>query len=312
VDEQVAAVEQAGQLGTIYDELSDRTWTMTKLLADLACNTPRGIELDSIRIDHNDAISVNGTARPDEANDLSPQQLLNSMQSLLQRSGIIGDVSMDWDKTDNFGNYEFRLTARVSHPHRRVEYTVDQDYGRWTLLQRMSGDPAPGDDEALASAAADGDEPGGETDGDLPVDEMLALAEQTKPRPAPIDSGPGPDSGEPVDETQRNPDDRMAPVNNRGGGALPPRGSTGGGDRDDGTLRRSDGDTPGHTDLPPSENPPEALTAEQVDSMTKAEARELLSRVSRWRRIARASDDGELGDRLKQDWTLLLERIKKD
>jgi Ca-activated chloride channel family protein len=70
-------------------------------------------------------------------------------------------------------------------------------------------------------------------------------------------------------------------------------------------------------DLPAVSAPPTLdlavpLTKEQVDAMTRAEAREMLSLVSRWRRIARANNDIELGERLNQDWTLLLERLENE
>jgi hypothetical protein len=62
--------------------------------------------------------------------------------------------------------------------------------------------------------------------------------------------------------------------------------------------------------IPPPEIPP-PLTEEQLATMTRAEALELLAKVSRARRHAQEIDDDELAERLLSDQEKLMELARK-
>ena len=79
----------ASEKRDIYEEVKDDRWSMTKILADLACNTPRGIELDQIRIDQGESISISGrvTGQDSDGTEVKPQEIVQLMQA--QRTALI-------------------------------------------------------------------------------------------------------------------------------------------------------------------------------------------------------------------------------
>jgi hypothetical protein len=84
------------------------------------------------------------------------------------------------------------------------------------------------------------------------------------------------------------------------GGSLPDTGKTvmGGDDRAGGARGRM-------------ENVPPPVTPEAVDAMTKQEALAALAQVSTARRYAKSAGETELEERLKKDFDLLMERVKR-
>ena len=115
----------------MYRELESKAWPMTKLLSALERCTPEGIDLEQIRVDE-DRIRVSGRAKPDPKSNLIAQQVVTLMQQNLRDSKIFDKIYLTWGDPDNFGHYEFTLSARVVNPYRRHEFPVDLDYGVWT------------------------------------------------------------------------------------------------------------------------------------------------------------------------------------
>ena len=64
IQSQLNRVQDLQKKRDMYDELGTQSWPMTKLLSDLATNTPESIELNSIRINFDESINVNGLAKP--------------------------------------------------------------------------------------------------------------------------------------------------------------------------------------------------------------------------------------------------------
>jgi hypothetical protein len=124
----------------MYRELKEKSWPMTKLLADIACNTPQGVDLDQIRIGYDERIRMSGRARPDGDSNLSAPQVLALMQKNLRGAGMFDEIYLNWGDPNSFGQYEFTLSALVVAPYRRYEYPIDLDYGAWTLASRLYGD----------------------------------------------------------------------------------------------------------------------------------------------------------------------------
>ncbi len=286
IDRQLVEINEVKDLRAMYMELADQSWTMTKLIADIACNTPENIELDSIRINQGDTIAVKGTVLPDKQNDRSARDVAAHMQSLLQESRMFEDVTLDWGDPNNFGNYQFDLSAKVSRPHRRVEYARELDFGVWPLRVRLYGDPP---DTGDAPLTAEGGTTPAETEGTASV----AIVEDQEPVRSPEESLALAPERTAADPPRRSP---YADTDRPGGDDLKSRA---GGDSANADVRSLAEDIP----------PP--LSEEQIKAMTKSEALEMLSRVGRSRSYAKKIGDEGLRERLNREWQMLLERIKE-
>ena len=152
LDQRKARVDQINDQLAMYRTLNDRAWSMTKLMSDIACNTPEGIELEWIRLAHGQAFAVKGTAKKDDSKGRRATEVVAQMQTDLQKSGIFDDVRMTWSDRNAFGNYNFELSARILQPHKMPNYPVEQDWQRWTMQQRVDREPPPDGETALADA----------------------------------------------------------------------------------------------------------------------------------------------------------------
>ncbi|MHC4415339.1 MAG: PilN domain-containing protein [Planctomycetota bacterium] len=280
----LAEARQAEAQLAMYRELKDKSWPMAKLLSDIACNTPEGIDLDQVRLKHGERISVSGRSKPH--GDLSAQEVVALMQENLRQSRIFTDIYHNWGHSDAFGAYEFTLSAKVVRPYHRHPYTPELDFGDWTLGDRMYG-TRPTAPEPDATPPAE-----------------TAAAAEAKPAPVvppaePVKEGPPPTvMADSVDESDE------------GGSDLPlvrlpqerPRfpGQAAGSRADD---RATGGPAP------PSVNIPEPLTAEQVKLMGLSEAQE--ARALAARALQRAILDDEDRQRLKKQFRDLQDRIRE-
>ena len=325
----IREVKHTEKLIELYEHLEGESWTMSKLLADLACNTPQGVDIDLIRITQGDSISASGVVHPDEDTGMSAPEVASLMQQQLQNSRMFGDISLDWGDPDNFGNYQFTLNAKVTRPHEKVEYDYELDYHKWTLGQRLYDlDPTvPREaDVVQVDDETDIDEPVGDTPGDGgDVIELLASEDTGTRDPLPSrggdtpttrDSGTGtlarstgaaddvPASAGGADESASGARSTRRP--DRAASARPTR------DRpDSGRASRRGGSSMSEDVRSVLQEIPEALTQQQVDALSKSEAQEMLRKIAQARTYAKSSGDDELAERLRGDWRLLLDRIKK-
>ena len=142
LDEQVKSVDQAKNQLAMYKALvSQNTWPMTKLLADIASNTPEGIDLESIKVDRGSEFSVQGTSRSVGA--MNAPQVVAKMQDNLNSTRIFSDTVYSVTESNNMGVFKFKLSGKVAQPFRQVNYDVDRDFQVWSLQQRQNGDPRP-------------------------------------------------------------------------------------------------------------------------------------------------------------------------
>jgi hypothetical protein len=278
-----AEARQAEVQLAMYRELESKAWPMTKLLADLACCTPESIDLEQIRVGE-DRIRVSGRAKPEPKLSLSAQEVVTLMQQNLRESKIFDEIYPTWGDPDNFGHYEFTLSARVVNPYRRHEYPVDLDYGLWTRRDRLYGGSRP-DSEALPEAEPETSPvPVVKTD---PVPEPPAA--ETPPSDATADADAEAANGRSGRESPRTPRDD-------------PRRPSAGGPLSRGTDRPVGGSLPASKDIPPP------LTPEQIEAMTLPEAQETYARISRALQQARV--DEETKERLWRDWRLIRDHVR--
>ncbi len=260
-----------------YGDLRTNGWPMTKLIADIACNTPEAIEIEQIRIRHGEPVSVSGRARPDDKGH-SAQEVVTIMQDNLRQSRMFQEIHLNWGDPNNFGHYEFNLTARVNNPYRPHEYPRELDYGDWPLWVRLYPQPPPSaasipEPEPPAVELVGGSDAGA-PDGPIPEPEAT---EGTEEEPALRTRVPS--TADPMDSFNSD-------------GNVVARGSE----------RPAGG-------LPPSKDIPEDLSEEQVAAMGLAEAQEAYGHFSQ--AIQQARLDAVTRQRLWQDWKLLRERVRE-
>ncbi|UCD74339.1 MAG: hypothetical protein JSV91_11170, partial [Phycisphaerales bacterium] len=160
LDERKANIDQINHQLAMYHTLGDRAWSMTKLMSDIACNTPRGIELEWIRLDHGQPFVIKGNAKKDDEKNREPTEVVGQMQKNLEESGIFDDVRFTWEEPEAFtGTYTFELSSRIVQPHKMRNYPTEQDWQRWTLQQRVNREPPPGDEAVPADTRQPEDTP---------------------------------------------------------------------------------------------------------------------------------------------------------
>ncbi len=275
---QIAQARDTGIQLALYSELRDRAWPMTKILADITCNTPEGIDLDEIRIRHGEQVSVIGKAK--RSKTMSAPEAIAQMQENLGLCRVFSDISTRWRDADSYGSYEFTLTATVAKPYHRHDYT-ELDYAEKTRAERLYGAAA-----TVVSA------PIGAVDPEPPASDPQNTT-ATKPTN---------DGDEKIASAVDEPD--------RESGARGPRqimfaerpGS-------EGSVKNPADPRSSRAHIPPSQDIPEPLSNEQIDAMRLAEAREALTRVSAARQRARL--DEPLRKRLKKEFKLLVEKVKE-
>ena len=139
LESQYAQVVKSRQQQVVYNELSDSAWPMTKVIADVINNLPVGIEVDSLKLDAGDPISLRGRALDKDGK--SAAELIAALQANLQSSGMFKDIQFSYDPAGTYGDRDFDLWATVMKPLKRPRYSVEQDFGRWTLAMRKDGTP---------------------------------------------------------------------------------------------------------------------------------------------------------------------------
>jgi len=241
VGEQYALKVESKQEQIVYKELEKSAWPMSKLIADVTNHTPVGIDLESVRIDIGEPVSVRGRAL--SADGKSAAELIAKYQESLQQTGIFKDVQFSYDTAGTYGDRDFDLWATVADPLRRPRLTQDEDFGVWTLAMRQDGiQPEALDPDIDLVSTDDGSSPLGTADSaDIPSSDPIPNAGDSRPNP-----------------------DR-------------PRNPRNGSSSDNGTASR--GETPNASGAP-SSRVPEPLTSEQIGNMSADEARIALKDVT--------------------------------
>ncbi len=273
---QLRTVDQYKNQQEMYRELDKKAWPMTKLLADLASNTPEGIELDSIRIKFNESIKVTGHAN--NHGGLEATEIIAQMQKDLDDTSIFRDTTLSWGDRNNFGQYEFTLTTKIARPYRQAKYDQEHNFALLTLQMRIDG-VAPDISQGQTEAAT--------TENQVATENNVVTPGESR----------SPASSVLADATE------MESVS----GAVRDRRKQGGGrdlvGNDNLSSRRTErGSMSGA--LPPSMDIPEPLTEGQIEAMSLEEVQASLAKVAAARRNARIDEDTKL--RLKSEFKLLM------
>lgn len=273
---QLRTVDQYKNQQEMYRELDKKAWPMIKLLSDLASNTPEGIELDSIRINFNESINVSGHAN--SHGGLAATEIIAQMQKDLDDTAIFSNTTLGWKEPNNFGQYEFSLSTKITRPYRQAKYDQEHDFALQTLQMRIDG-VAPEIAQKNAGNAGTVTPPVAET--------HIVTPGESRPMSSPVladvSEMESPTGASRARRTQSGGRDPAGNLSSR----LTDRGPSGA--------------------LPPSVDIPEPLTEGQIEAMSLGEAQAALGKVAEARRHGRIDKETEL--RLKKEFTLLIKAI---
>ena len=284
VRSQLAAATTVKHQMAMYTELErQNVWSMTKVLSDIAVSTPIGIEIESIRIEGGKDFSIGGTAIANE--DKTPSQVVAQMQDNLRggknsrANGMFNDIIVNAGKTDNLGRYKFDLSAKVTRPYAQPNLPEELDFAKKTYAERLYGEAArpPGSKPAAT------DDDGSQTQ----------MAQSNAPSPL------------------RNPPPRSNQENQP---VTPPIDGDVATDTQ-GRIATGPGEGIGHdpsADRGLAVNPrpvPPPIDPEQIKVMSVAELKDALSKVGGARQ--NRDLDKETKDRLKSEWELIMQQLRK-
>lgn len=333
----LAAREQAIQAHrqrlALYGQLQQRAWPMGKLLGDLACVTPEGVDWDDINLQQDRNVTIRGSARPQDG--LSGSEVILKMERQMRDSRIFDKVQKKWDAPDSKGSVAFTMSAAVLRPTLRPSYPIAQDFGRKTLAERRYGPEKPDEPETDAPtgppdastlpetpslANAGGDSPAVAAS-DPPHDDAAPKPTAPAPkasgkRPSPVVSNkpssksaprtPAKPAGDSADGQQDQAsaagEDPAADAGSKAGRGARRAGAGG----TPGLARRSER-TPGSSDTEFKAPPP--LSDADIAAMSREEALAAVSKVSEARQRV-PTDDEETRKRLKSEFDKLMAKIR--
>jgi hypothetical protein len=110
---------------------------MSKIIADVLNCTPSGIEIESMRLNVGDPISIRG--RVIDADGHSAAELIAIMEEKLLSYRVFRDITFSYDSAGTYGDREFDISAVVMSPLKRPRYAQEDDFGTWTLAMRQDG-----------------------------------------------------------------------------------------------------------------------------------------------------------------------------
>ena len=317
-----AAQRKVDQRIALYNELSKRTLPVAKILGDLACCTPDGIEIEQIQLSSTQGVTIRGVAKAQ--GERSAAEVVNTMARLMDSSGIFDKTHWRWNMPDGRGIFKFDLDALITRPNKSGSFK-DHDWSVKSLVQVKypQADGASGD----GAASSSGSEPTTVAQGS-----ETAPPAETPRRNEPVRPPSTPDATANVAKPTEAAPDAGAPAGataSRGIGRreTPPAGGAAGGNANPTTAPSTPPAEGGATTQPATAasgagagggptatarvnaRVPDPFTDEELAAMSKEQARGLLSEVSRARR--REDLDAETRKRLSDDFNRILEHLKQ-
>ena len=302
---------------SMYGEMQRRIWPMGKLIGDLACVTPEGVDWEDVKLSQDRNVIIRGSAHPQDG--LNGTEVILKMERQMRDSRIFDRVQKKWDAPDGKGAVAFTMSAVVARPTLRPNYGAEQDFGKKTLAERRFGAEKSDEETPVADAAAP-------TPASIPQEPSLgdeppakAVATDTAPpsEPAADTTNAAANAGSKVvsslkggsrstgKKTGEASTDAASSSSDGAAGGRGSRRSGSGGGSGAGLAKRSER-TPGSAD---STVPiPEPLTDEQIAAMTKSQALEAVSKVSQARNSGAVDDDTK--KRLKSEFDKLMAKIR--
>lgn len=299
----------------LYGELSKRTLPVAKILGDLACCTPDGVEIESIQLSASQGVTVRGVAKAQ--GERSAAEIVNSMARLMDASGVFDKTHWRWNTPDGRGIFKFDLDALIARPTMIAKFPDERDWAVKTLSQRKyssvnddsaTTDPEPvGTTTASASATPEA--------GDHAASAPAGAVAQAGDTPNGAQSADGGSPSIPTRGIGRRTPTTATPEANSNTPAVNPSTPAANPARPTDTSKPATfGSGVGSGGGPAATAQanliiPDPFTDEQLKAMSKEEARTLLSEISKARR--RNELDAETRKRLTDDFQRILDHLKK-
>ena len=126
----------------MYEQMQKDTWPMTKILSDISCNTPPGIDLDVINLTAGQRFKVSGIAK--RRNGVSGNELATLMKKQLEATKMFNKVKIRAEYDSPLAKtYNITLDGIISEPYKDIRYTEERDFAKWTMQQRVNDEPSP-------------------------------------------------------------------------------------------------------------------------------------------------------------------------
>ena len=293
----------------LYGELSMRTLPIAKILGDLACCTPDGVELESIELSQTQGVSIKGAAKAQ--GERTAAEIVNSMARLMDSSGVFEKTGWRWNMPDGRGIFKFDLDAVIARPALMPDFPEERDWAIKTLSQRKYGSGESEETDEPATGATASTQPPTPTataaatpNGESTPPEVASGAASTDSASGSGTTGVIPSRG----IGRRDPNTTPPAANSTvaGSGTTPKPA--------DPTKPATAGSGAGAGGGPAGTAQanlaiPEPFTDAQLSAMSKEEARALLSEISKARR--REELDADTRKRLTEDFQRILERLKE-
>ena len=307
-------VEKVDNLQKVYRELDRQAWSVTKILGDLSNLMPETIELKSITVQHGEPISISGFAKADDGR--SGAEAVFDFNRRLRESGLVANSGPESsiEEPDGRGYTEFSITAELADPLRMVRYPAEEDYAVVSYSERRYG--LVDDDGYLLEGDAGREALDARIAGGLGGLD-LAAGSGVKPitgnSTEPTESGRIADGDE--DDDDADPDDESPEAENddRRSARTDDRST----DRRGGRPSSRSASTPSSRSDPGSRSAsrnfvkeiPEPISAEEIATLSNAEAKDRLSKVASAKRMPGL--DEETKARLKAEFTLIMARVRE-
>jgi len=314
-----AAQRKVDQRIALYNELSKRTLPVAKILGDLACCTPDGIEIEQIQLSSTQGVTIRGVAKAQ--GERSAAEIVNTMARLMDSSGIFDKTHWRWNMPDGRGIFKFDLDALIARPNKSGSFK-DHDWSVKSLVQVKYPQADGASGNGATSSASSEPTTVAQAPETAPPAETPRRNDPVRPNPAPGNDAAANaakpeganDGAAPAGATASRGIGRRDPAA-AGGNANPTTNPTtppaeGGATTQPATAASGAGAGGGPTATARvNTRVPDPFTDEELAAMSKEQARGLLSEVSRARR--REDLDAETRKRLSDDFNRILEHLKQ-
>ena len=149
-----AQYEADARTAAIYGQLDERVWPMTKMLAELTAAAPVHVVLESIRLDANAQVDIEGFVQVAPSGpqlEGPPETLLTQYESALNALGTLGPVTVV--RRNVVGDaVEFQIAAQVERP--TAIGSLPMDFAEMPLAQVLYGEGATNTAAPIMAAAA--------------------------------------------------------------------------------------------------------------------------------------------------------------
>ncbi len=146
--------EADARRAAIYGQLNDRVWPMTKMLAEVSAAAPVHVVLESVRMDSNAQIDIEGfvqVAPGGPTLEGPPETLLTRYETALNELGTLGSVTVV--RREIVGDsVEFQISASVRNAIARGN--MPRDFAEMPLAEVLYGEGASNTTTPVVAAAS--------------------------------------------------------------------------------------------------------------------------------------------------------------